>query len=45
MKAHLREHHDEIWYIITDGLIKIMKVNTIVVTEGVPQMVEKQISE
>ncbi|XP_075500151.1 uncharacterized protein LOC142538739 [Primulina tabacum] len=46
MQAHLAAQDDDIWYIITDGPMKILKVNTAAATiEGAPQMVEKHRSE
>ncbi|XP_073016746.1 uncharacterized protein [Primulina eburnea] len=46
MQAHLAAHDDDMWFVITDGPMKIMKANTAVgVTEGAPQMIEKHRSE
>ncbi|XP_073031133.1 uncharacterized protein [Primulina eburnea] len=46
MQAHLAAQDDDMWYIITDGPMKIMKVNTAAATiEGSPQMIEKHRSE
>ncbi|XP_075479472.1 uncharacterized protein LOC142520362 [Primulina tabacum] len=46
MQAHLAAHDDDMWFVITDGPMKIMKVNTAVgTTEGAPQMIEKHRSE
>ncbi|XP_075520556.1 uncharacterized protein LOC142553900 [Primulina tabacum] len=46
MQAHLAAQDDDMWYVITDGPLKILKPNTAVaVTEGAPQMVEKSRSE
>ncbi|XP_073049457.1 uncharacterized protein [Primulina eburnea] len=46
MQAHLAAHDDDMWYIITDGPMKILKVNkAAITTEGAPQMVEKHCSE
>ncbi|XP_075494768.1 uncharacterized protein LOC142532335 [Primulina tabacum] len=46
MQAHLVAQDDDMWYIITDGPMKILKVNTAATTiEGAPQMVEKHRSE
>ncbi|XP_073033715.1 uncharacterized protein [Primulina eburnea] len=42
MQAHLAAQDDDIWYIITDGRLKILKPNpAIAITEGAPQMLEK----
>ncbi|XP_073067225.1 probable U3 small nucleolar RNA-associated protein 11 [Primulina eburnea] len=44
--AHLAAHDDDMWFVITDGPMKIMKVNTAMgTTEGAPQMIEKHRSE
>ncbi|XP_075489488.1 uncharacterized protein LOC142528329 [Primulina tabacum] len=46
MQAHLAAQDDDMWYIITDGPMKILKVNTAAATiEGAPQMIEKHRSE
>ncbi|XP_073273260.1 uncharacterized protein [Primulina huaijiensis] len=46
MQAHLAAQDDDMWYVITDGPIKILNVNTAAATtEGAPQMVEKHRSE
>ncbi|XP_073030753.1 uncharacterized protein [Primulina eburnea] len=46
IQAHLAAQDDDMWYIITDGPMKILKVNTATATiEGAPQMVEKHIYE
>ncbi|XP_075473286.1 uncharacterized protein LOC142504286 [Primulina tabacum] len=46
MQAHLAAQDDDMWYVITDGPMRILKVNTAAtITEGAPQMVEKHISE
>ncbi|XP_073016680.1 uncharacterized protein [Primulina eburnea] len=46
MQAHLAAQDDDMWFVITDGPMKIMKANTVVgVTEGAPQMIEKHRSE
>ncbi|XP_075475692.1 uncharacterized protein LOC142509651 [Primulina tabacum] len=46
MKAHISAQDDDMWFVITDGPLKILKPNTaIAVTEGAPQMLEKQRSE
>ncbi|XP_073317283.1 uncharacterized protein [Primulina huaijiensis] len=43
MQAHLAAQDDDMWFVITNGPLKILKPNTaIAVTEGAPQMVEKQ---
>ncbi|XP_073153730.1 uncharacterized protein [Henckelia pumila] len=42
MQAHLSARDDDLWYVITDGPMKILKVNNVVaITRGEPQMVEK----
>ena len=42
MQAHLAAQDDDMWYVITNGPIKIMKVNTAVeITSGADQRVEK----
>ncbi|XP_073051305.1 uncharacterized protein [Primulina eburnea] len=42
MQAHLAVQDDDIWFVIKDGPLKILKPNTAIdVTEGAPQMVEK----
>lgn len=42
MKAHLAAQDDDMWYVITDGPMKILKANTAIsITSGGPQMVEK----
>ncbi|KZV51201.1 hypothetical protein F511_08703 [Dorcoceras hygrometricum] len=46
MQAHLAAQDDDMWFVITDGPMKIMKANTaIAITEGAPQWVEKSIFE
>ncbi|XP_073024313.1 uncharacterized protein [Primulina eburnea] len=46
MQAHLAAQDDDMWFVITDVPMKIMKVNTDVgTTEGAPQMIEKHRSE
>ncbi|XP_073046036.1 uncharacterized protein [Primulina eburnea] len=46
MQAHLAAQDDDMWYVITDGPLKILKPNTAVaVTDGAPQIVEKPRSE
>ncbi|XP_075483686.1 uncharacterized protein LOC142523840 [Primulina tabacum] len=46
MQAHLAAQDDDMWYVITDGQMKILKMNTAAITtEGAPQMVEKHRSE
>lgn len=41
MQAHLAGQ-DDMWYVIIDRPMKIMKANTIVaITEGAPHMIEK----
>ncbi|XP_073038059.1 uncharacterized protein [Primulina eburnea] len=42
MQAHLAAQDNDMWYVITDGLLKILKPNpAIAITEGAPQMLEK----
>ncbi|KZV55850.1 hypothetical protein F511_18314 [Dorcoceras hygrometricum] len=42
MKAHLVAQDDDMWFVITDGPIKIMNPNTaIAILDGVPQWTEK----
>ena len=42
MQAHLAAQDDDMWYVITDGPMKILKTNTAVaITEGAPQRIEK----
>ncbi|KZV57391.1 hypothetical protein F511_36700 [Dorcoceras hygrometricum] len=42
MQAHLSAMDDDMWFVITDGPIKILKANTAVaVSDGAPIMVEK----
>ncbi|XP_073289624.1 uncharacterized protein [Primulina huaijiensis] len=42
MKAHLAAQDDDMWFVITNGPLKILKPNTaIAVTEDAPQMLEK----
>ncbi|XP_073061929.1 uncharacterized protein [Primulina eburnea] len=42
MQAHIAAKDDDMWYIITDGPIKIMKANTaIAITDGAPHRIEK----
>ncbi|XP_073137617.1 uncharacterized protein [Henckelia pumila] len=46
MQEHLSAQDDDMWYVITDGPMNIMKANTVVVvTEGAPQMIEKPRAE
>ncbi|XP_073035280.1 uncharacterized protein [Primulina eburnea] len=46
MQAHLAVQDNDIWFVITNGPLKIIKPNTaIAVTEGAPQMLQKQRSE
>ncbi|XP_073120776.1 uncharacterized protein [Henckelia pumila] len=46
MQAHLFARDDDMWYVITDGPMKILKVNTsAAISEGEPQMVEKPRAE
>ncbi|XP_075521538.1 uncharacterized protein LOC142554748 [Primulina tabacum] len=45
MQAHLAAQDDDMWYIITDGPMRILKVNTAAATtEGAPQMVMRALS-
>lgn len=42
MQAHLAAHDDDMWYVVADGPMKIMKINTaIAVSDGAPQRIEK----
>ncbi|KZV26235.1 hypothetical protein F511_43648 [Dorcoceras hygrometricum] len=42
MQAYLSAQDDDMWFVITDGPIKIMKANTaIAITAGAPQWIEK----
>lgn len=42
MKAHLAALDDDMWFVISDGPIKIMKINTAAaISEGASQMTEK----
>ncbi|KZV46156.1 hypothetical protein F511_23892 [Dorcoceras hygrometricum] len=42
MQTHLAAQDDDMWLVITDGPIKIMKMNTAVaITAGAPQWIEK----
>ncbi|XP_075478903.1 uncharacterized protein LOC142519759 [Primulina tabacum] len=46
MKAYLAAQDNDMWFVITDGPLKILKPNTaIAVTDGARQMLEKQRSE
>ncbi|XP_073025070.1 uncharacterized protein [Primulina eburnea] len=46
MQAHLTAQDDDMWYVITDGPLKILKPNiAVAVTDGAPQMVEKPRNE
>ncbi|XP_073152861.1 uncharacterized protein [Henckelia pumila] len=46
MQAHITAQDDDMWYVITDGPMKILKVNTaIAISGGEPQMVEKPRAE
>ncbi|XP_073152855.1 uncharacterized protein [Henckelia pumila] len=46
MQTHLFAQDDDMWYVITDGPMKILKVNTaIAILGGKPQMVEKPRAE
>ncbi|XP_047306304.1 uncharacterized protein LOC124909695 [Impatiens glandulifera] len=46
MQAHLAAHNDDMWCVITDGPIKILKVSTTTTTtEGALEMKEKPIYE
>ncbi|KZV46154.1 hypothetical protein F511_23890 [Dorcoceras hygrometricum] len=43
MQAHLAAQDDDMWSVITDGPIKIMKANTaIAISAGAPEWVEKR---
>ncbi|KZT75526.1 hypothetical protein F511_47449 [Dorcoceras hygrometricum] len=42
MQAHLAVQDDDMWYVITDGPMKIMKANTaMVITAGAPQWMKR----
>ncbi|KZV27625.1 hypothetical protein F511_24684 [Dorcoceras hygrometricum] len=42
IQAHLIAQDDDMWYVITDGPIKIMKANmAMTITAGAPQWIEK----
>ncbi|KZV58037.1 hypothetical protein F511_42835 [Dorcoceras hygrometricum] len=42
MQAHLAAQDDDMWYVITDGPMKIMNANTaMTITAGAPQWIEK----
>ncbi|KZV40752.1 hypothetical protein F511_25604 [Dorcoceras hygrometricum] len=41
MQAHLLAQDDDMWFVITDGSMKIMKVNTAVISDGASRIVEK----
>ncbi|KZV18828.1 hypothetical protein F511_18753 [Dorcoceras hygrometricum] len=42
MQAHLEAQDDDMWFVRTDGPMKIMKANTaIAITAGAPQWIEK----
>ncbi|XP_073138611.1 uncharacterized protein [Henckelia pumila] len=42
MLAHLSAHDDDMWFVVTYGLMKIMKTNTpTAITAGAPHMIEK----
>ncbi|KZV42970.1 hypothetical protein F511_42547 [Dorcoceras hygrometricum] len=46
MQAHIAGQDDDMWFVITDGPMKIMKANTaIAITAGAPQWLEKTILE
>ncbi|XP_073031139.1 uncharacterized protein [Primulina eburnea] len=46
MQAHLAAQDDDMWYVIIDGPMEILKVNIAMVTiEGAPQMVENHRSK
>ncbi|KZV44301.1 hypothetical protein F511_26209 [Dorcoceras hygrometricum] len=46
MQAHIAAQDDDMWSVITDGPMKIMKVNTaIAISEGAPEYVEKKRDE
>ncbi|XP_075494801.1 uncharacterized protein LOC142532371 [Primulina tabacum] len=46
MQANLAAQDDDMWYIITDGPMKILKANkAAITTKGAPQMVETYRSE
>ncbi|KZV42996.1 hypothetical protein F511_37045 [Dorcoceras hygrometricum] len=42
MQAHLAAQDDDMWFVIIDGPMKIMKANSaIAITDGAPRCVEK----
>ncbi|KZV58372.1 hypothetical protein F511_15495 [Dorcoceras hygrometricum] len=42
MQAHLAAQDDDMWFVITDGPMKIMKANTVMaITAGATQWIEK----
>ncbi|XP_073300264.1 uncharacterized protein [Primulina huaijiensis] len=42
MKAHLAAQDDDLWYVITEAPMRILKANTAVaITEGAPHRIEK----
>ena len=42
MQAHLAAQDGDMWYVITDGPMKISKANTAVaITDGAPHRIEK----
>ncbi|XP_073045958.1 uncharacterized protein [Primulina eburnea] len=42
MQAHLSAQDDDMWYVITEGPMKILKANTTVsITDGAPHRIEK----
>ncbi|XP_073122819.1 uncharacterized protein [Henckelia pumila] len=46
MQAHLAAQDDDMWYVITDGPLKIMNANTAVaISDCAPQMIGKPRSE
>ncbi|XP_073020393.1 uncharacterized protein [Primulina eburnea] len=46
MKAHLEAQDDDMWFVITDGPLNIIKPNTAIsITDGAPQMLKKPRSE
>ncbi|XP_047309933.1 uncharacterized protein LOC124913393 [Impatiens glandulifera] len=45
MQAHLASLDDDMWYVITDGPMKIMKANSTTTSDGTPLMKEKPMYE
>lgn len=44
MQTHLEAYDDDMWYVITNRVMNIMKANTLVsISDIAPQMIEKPI--